>query len=411
MKILVVCQWFPPEYAPIGVMLHELAQDLAENGYEVTIITGFPNHPSGIVFGGYRKQLFLEERVGNVRIIRCYLYTSPRKTFLRRVMNYLTFAAASFWAALRLERQDLLFMVSPPLSNGLIALLLRKLRGLPYVFNIQDIYPDAAVSAGIIRNGLLIRLLQRLERAIYHNASGIAVISDGFRDNLFGKGVATDKVGVIYNWIDTNEIVPLPKETAFAREHDLAGKFVVLYSGTIGLISGAEILVECAARMTDCDDVVFLFVGEGVVKDRIQEEAAARSLRNVRFLPFQPRNLLSEVQSVADVSVVTLKKGKGMTSVPSKVLGYMAGARPVVASVDLESDTATLVRRAGCGLVVPPENAEELCAAIRELYEDRARAAACGRSGRLFLENNCGRSRITGQYVRFFEKCAAGGAP
>jgi putative colanic acid biosynthesis glycosyltransferase WcaI len=400
MKLTIICQWFPPEYAPIGVMLKELAQDLIKKGHEVTVITGFPNHPSGVVYGGYEKSLFAREEYEGIRIIRCYLYTSPEKTFFRRLLNNVSFALTSFIAAWLLPRQDLLFMVSPPLTNGFMALLLKKLKGLPFVFNVQDIYPDAAIAAGVLRNRWLIAVAGRLEKAVYREAATVAVISEGFRQNLIAKGVPAYKISMIYNWIDSRELVPLPKDNSFSQQHGIVDKFVVLYSGTIGLISGAEVLLEAAERLKAHDDILFLFVGEGVVKDRLVQGAGRRNLDNTMFLPFQPRELLSELQSSADISVVTLLRNKGKSSVPSKVLGYMAAARPVIISADIDSETARFVESAGGGICIGPEDALGLTEAILRLYHDRTTAAQMGRNGRLFVTSHCDRAIITSEYEK-----------
>lgn len=402
MKILIICQWYPPEYAPIGVMLKELADDLTGKGHNVTVVTGFPNHPNGVLFPGYKKSLFNVERDAGVTLIRCYLYTSPKKTFFRRLLNYLSFAVFSFIVVMRMERQDVLFVVSPPLTNGLIALAIKKLKGLKFVFNVQDIYPDAAISTGVIKNQLLVRFLKKLELKIYGAASSTAVISEGFKENLIAKGVPDSKVWVINNWIDTNEITPMHKDNKFAREYGLTDKFVVFYSGTIGMISGADILLDCAERLAYVEDVLFLFVGEGVVKEKIKEDAEKRQLKNVQFLPLQPREILSDVQSSADVSVVTLLKGKGKTSVPSKVLGYMAAARPVIASVDSDSDTKKTIEKADCGICVDAEDVQGLTEAIMHLYNDRLKAEELGKNGREFLTTHCDRKTITDRYEKLF---------
>lgn len=407
MKVVIICQWFPPEYAPIGVMLHELAQDITNKGHKLTIITGFPNHPAGVLFEGYKKKLFMEEMAGGVKTIRCYLYTSPIKTFSRRILNYLTFALTSFVAALRLEKQDILFMVSPPLTNGVVALILSKLKGFNFVLNVQDIYPDAAISASIIKSRLLIKWLKKIELTIYRAATKVTVISEGFKENLLEKGVPESKISVIYNWIDTEEITPVPKDNNFARQHGLTDKFVVLYSGTIGMISGADILLHCAERISAIEDILILFVGEGVIKERIIKNAEKRRLKNVQFLPLQPREILSEVQSSSDVSVVTLLKGKGKASVPSKVLGYMAAAKPVLASVDVNSDTKKIIEKARCGICVDAEDAQGLTDAILQLYNDRHKAKALGLNGREFLLKHCERRDITGQYERLFLSISA----
>ena len=405
MKIVMICQWFPPEHAPIGVMLSEMAEDLIQKGHSVSIITGFPNHPEGIVFKGYNKKIFNKEDESGLKIIRCYLYTSPKKTFLRRAANYLSFAMSSFVAAMCMEKHDVLLMVSPPLSNGLIAIALKKIKKLRFVFNVQDIYPDAAISTEIIKNPFLIKVLMKLEQIIYHEAKSVSLISEGFKNNLLAKGVPEEKINVIENWIDTNEIVPMNKHNDFSIKHELIDKFVILYSGTIGIISGAEIIIDCAKNLSDYEDILFLFVGEGIVKDEIRKKVNQLSLKNIKFLSFQPRKLLSEVQSCSDVSVLTLAKDKGKTSVPSKILGYMAAARPVVASIDESSDTHRLINEAKCGICVEPGNADNLSDIILTLYHDRHLAEQLGRNGREFLMNNCGRKKITSQYEKMFLEC------
>ncbi len=409
MRLAILCQWYPPEPAPIGIMLRELAQDLTVRGHEVAVVTGFPNHPAGLVHDAYRgKGFFVKEASDGIEINRCYLRASPKRTIANRLANFLSFSASSLVALLRMKRPDVLLVVSPPLSNGLVALVVSRIRGIRFVFNVQDIYPDAAIAMGVIRNRLLIRVLRKVERAIYRSARMITVISPGFRENLLGKGVPDRAIAVIHNWLDSREIVPMAKDNEFSRRHGLRDKYVVLYSGTIGMISGAEILVGCAERLAYLKDMLFLFVGEGVSKDRIMREARTRNLGNVKFLPLQDRSLLSSVLSSADVSVVTLRKGAGRSSVPSKVLGYMAAGRPIVASVDPESDTRKMIDRAGCGICVPPEDEMTLANALVALYRDARKAGAMGDSGRRFLADTLDRRHVTAQYEDVLVGCTRG---
>lgn len=405
LKAVFICQYYPPEQAPIGVMLRELSRDLAENGHQVTVVTGFPNHPSGRVFPGFKRRLFSTSREGGVKVIRCWLHVSPSKTVFRRLLNFISFGISSFLAVLFFEKPDLILAVSPPLSNGITAMLLKGIKNCRYIFNVQDIYPDAAVNAGVVRDSLLIGFFQKLEKAIYRKARKVTVISEGFKENLIRKGVSSGKVEIIYNWIDASEIVPQPRENEFALKQGLKGKFVVLYSGTIGIISGAEIILECAQKLKNSPDIVFLMVGEGVVKDRIQIAAAQRGLDNIRMLPFQPREILSQVLSSANLAVLTLQKNRGKSSVPSKVLGYMAAARPVAASLDQDSDTARFLERAGCGICVPAEDAKALTEAILNLYHDPNRRLKLGQNGREFLLKYGERKVGTAQYQELMEEC------
>jgi colanic acid biosynthesis glycosyl transferase WcaI len=404
-RAVFICQYYPPEQAPIGVMIRELAGDMVKNGHQVTVVTGFPNHPAGIIFPGYSRRLVSVSWDGGVKLIRCFLHISPRKTIFGRLLNFASFGITSFLAVLFLEKPDLMLVVSPPLSNGLTAMMLKGLKGCRYIFNVQDIYPDAAVSGGVVKHRGLIGLLTKLEMAIYQRSHKVTVISEGFKENLILKGIDPAKIDIIYNWIDASEIGPQPRENDFSLKQGLAGKFVVLYSGTIGVISGAEIIIECALRLNHHPDILFLLVGEGVVKERIRKAASQKGLNNIQFLPFQPREILSEVLSSADITMVTLGKNKGKSSVPSKILGYMAAAKPVLASLDLDSDTARLIDRAQCGICVSAEDADSLSAAISSMYDDPVRIGKLGQNGREYLLKYCERKSATAQYRKLMEEC------
>ncbi len=404
-KAVIICQYYPPEQAPIGVMLKELAEDLAKDGHRVTVITGFPNHPLGKIFPGYNRKLFSNSVEGGVKVTRCWLHVSPKKTVFNRLLNFISFGISSFWAVLFFEKPDLILAVSPPLSNGITAMLLKGIKNCRYIFNVQDIYPDAAVNAGVVRDSRLISIFQKLELSIYRQARKVTVISEGFKENLALKGVPSGKIDIIYNWIDASEIAPQPRENDFSLKQGLKDKFVVLYSGTIGVVSGAEIMLECAQSLKDHPGIIFLMVGEGVVKDRIKAEAQYRGLDNIRMLPFQPREILSQVLSSADLTVLTLQKNRGKSSVPSKVLGYMAAARPVAASLDADSDTARFINLAGCGICVPAGDAKGLTGTILSLYNDPAHRHRLGQNGREFLLKYCDRKTATHRYQQLIEEC------
>lgn len=405
MKIGLVCQYFPPEVAPIGVMLSELATDLGRAGHEVTVFTGYPNHPEGRLFDGFKRRFpghTCRAREG-YRIRRNWIYINRSKKPFSRVLNYLSFALFA-GVSCAASRQDVYLLVSPPLSNVVLGMFMR-LVGLRYILNIQDIYPDAAVTAGMIRNKLLIRALVGLESAGYHFAKHITVISAGFARNLQDKGVPRSKISTIPNWIDLEEITPRSRINPFSTVHALSDKFTVLYSGTIGLVSGAEIVLDLAKLLASESDIVVMIVGEGVVKARLEAEARRQGLPNVRFAPFQPRSALGDVLASASVGLVTLKPGHGRNSVPSKILGYLAAERPVIASVDPDSDTWNFVDESRCGVCVCPGDASGLASAVRRLAADSELAGQLGRNGRRYLERNLARHTITAEYEKCLRQC------
>lgn len=398
MRIGIICQYFPPEVAPIGVMVKELAEDLGNEGHAITIFTGFPNHPQGTIHSGYRLKFGGEdEQIScGVTVRRNWLYITSSKSFFPRVLNYGSFALSTMISAI-LRRQDVYLIISPPLSNFFIGILLRVL-GRRYVLNVQDIYPDAAVAVGVLRNSVFIDILKRFECLAYRMADMVTVISKGFRANLIAKGVPDEKLMVISNWINLEEIQPQPKTNSFSIHQEIHDRFVVLYSGTIGHVSGAEIISEVAQLLSDEEAIVLMIIGEGVVKSQLQTEAEARRLNNLRFLPYQPRQVLPELLSSASVGLVTLKPGHGGNSVPSKILGYLAAGRPVIASVDPESDTWAFVEDADCGICVPPGDPVALSDAIRRLNRDPELVRRLGQNGRDYLEENLSRKEVTRLY-------------
>lgn len=405
MKIVLVSQWYPPEQAPIGYMIRDLAQALVTRGYEVTVITGFPNHPSGVVFGGYRKKWRLKETLDGVVVWRMYLSTSVSRSKLSRILTFLSFTVSSAWALLVHQKPDLVFSVFQPLSVGVTLPLITALRGSKLVLNVQDLHPDAPVRLGLIRNPILIGLLRKVERFGYRSSDGLAVICEQFRSHC--NIIAGDKtrIAVIPNWIDLNEILPgarmngLRKELGLSSEH-----IVILFAGTIGFVANSEIIITVADLLRDsAPNVRFVFIGEGPAVASLKRLATEARLSSVVFAPFQPRERLSEVQAISDISLLTMGLGQGRTSVPSKLLGYMAAARPVIAAVDKDSETAALVLNANCGMVTPSDDPFELARTISALIYKPVERQNLGVNGRTYLEKNFAKEKIVSDYIDFFD--------
>jgi colanic acid biosynthesis glycosyl transferase WcaI len=407
MNISIVTQWFPPEHAPIGYMLKELAEELACQGHHVTVITGFPNHPGGVLFPGYTKSWRHEELLGNVRVVRTWLFTSPARSFLSRVLTFLTFTVTSSLSVFRHPGPDLIFAVFQPLTLGLTLPVVAKLRGSRLVLNVQDLHPDALVTTGVLTNRGAIALLRRLETFGYRRARALVVICDGFRDHVVRHGARSDRVAVIGNWIDTEAVAPGDRNNAVRSElGGTSDSFIALYAGTIGHASGAEVVVDAARLLHEEPAIRIAFVGDGPLVPILKTRAESFALRNLAFLPFQPRERLSLVQACCDVAIVSLRPGQGRLSIPSKVLGYMAAARAVIASVDEDSETARLIERAGCGVVVRPGDAQALAGAIRTLWTDPRRLAQLGYRGREYAVKHCAKRSVTQKYAEFLSAVA-----
>lgn len=438
MRILVINQHFHPEVASSAQILTELCEDIVKNGHQVTVITGRPSYrrreeitevldegreksesrrppPEGRMFRLLLKVLphWLIEwsDTFGIDIVRVYNY-APRLRegpwrYVQRMAQYLTFFLSSLPVALILPAHDVaLYLSTPPLLNGITANLLKVAKGTPNVMNTQDLYPDVAVRLGVLNNRLIIALCHLLERYLYRSASRIVPIGAKMAQYIEAKGTPSSKIEVIPNWMDTDLVHPMGKNTPFSLEHRLVDKFVVIYSGNIGLSQGLENVVEAANLTRDLKDILYLFIGGGANLDSLKRLVDEYELANVKFLPYQPKERLSESLSAADVHLLPLKKGLSMFAVPSKVYGIMASARPFIASVDDDSEIATIVEEAGCGVRIDPENPSALAQAVHSLYYDRGRLDRFGKNGRAYLERRVTRSICVGMYLNILSQTA-----
>lgn len=397
MRLLDICHVFPPEHAPAGVQAHDFAEDLTRMGHDVTVLTGWPNHPGGRLHPGWKVRFREVSRTdAGFTVVRCGHSIQRGFRMLSRLCYYLTFAVSTFVSGLLCGRPDVVFCESTPIFGPVAALLLARLRGVKFVYRIHDVHPEAALNAGLIRDGFTYRLLRGLDTWICRRSDLVLPLTEGMRRCLLARGLPTDRVVVARQWFDGAKVTPGARDNPWRHAQDIpTDQFVVLYAGTIGYISGAQVVVEAAALLRHRPDILFLFVGDGPVKEECRKLAEARGLTQVRFLPFQPAEMLSQVQSTADVGLVTLLDRSGDTSVPSKVHGYTAAGRPVIASVRADSATAETVSEGGFGTVVPPGDAGGLANAIVALADDRQTAARLGSNARRFFASRFDRAAGT----------------
>ena len=398
MRIAILCEYAYPELSSTAVLYQQLGEDLARHEHEIDYITCFPSYPYGRVYRGYRRKPWAREWVNGVHLLRLWsTFSRRRKNILSRLAEQITFTVGATLAACVL-RADLVMAVSPPLFLGVPAWLLARRWRAPLILNIMDIYPDTVVNLGYIRPGLLVSLMARLEQWTYAHSDRIVVLSEEFRQNLLKKGVDPDKIKILPPWVDTDEIRPIDRENSFRRRHGLDGNFVAMFAGNIGYTSGLHCALQLAAALRDWKEFRLLIVGEGVMREDLQREVTERQLSNVSFLAFQPREILPEMLAAASVHLVTLAPGASLTSVPSKVYHAMAAGRPVLAVSSRQSALAAVVRDARCGLVVEPEDAAGMVAALQGLRADPQRAESMGQSGRRYVERHASREKISRTY-------------
>jgi colanic acid biosynthesis glycosyl transferase WcaI len=409
MKVLLLTLYFEPDIAANAVIMTELAEELANLGHDVTVVTSMPHYGDNQVWPEYRGKLQVRETFKGLDVRRVYLYVpQDKENLLGRLFNYATFNTLSTIAGTFAGGYDVVLAPSPPLTNGLAAFLISRLRGVPYVYNVQDIYPDVAIRLGVLTNPWVIAFFRWMERFVYDKAAAVSVLSEGFRRNLLDKGVPDDKIAVIPNFVDVDFIHPLPRHNDFSKAQGLDEKFVLLFAGNVGMSQGLGKVLDAAHLLEDREDILFLIVGNGTAKPGLQDYAEELGLENVRFLSFQPREDLPEMYASSDVCLVPLRKGVATDSVPSKLLTITAAGRPLIASVDRDSDTYRFVEKAECGLWVEPENPDALTEAILTLYHDPDRRERLGRNGREYVEARYTPQVVARQYASLLERTAEG---
>lgn len=390
LRALFLTQWFDPE--PGAIRGLPLAAWLQARGVEVEVLTGFPNYPGGKIYPGYRIQPWARETMQGVPVLRVALYPSHDTSAVRRIANYSTFAlSASVLGTFLVREADVAFVYHPPPTVALPAIVLRALRGIPFVYHIADMWPESAVESGMFGEGSLRRIAARAIGSwctfAYGRAGAITVLSPGFKQLLIERGVPAEKVHVIYNWCDENLFQPRPRNEALAAELGLDGKFNVVYAGNLGIFQGLETVVRAATRVRDLADVQFVFVGTGQREEPLKQLAEEIGATNVRFIGRRQLDEMPPINDLADVLLVHLRDLPFFAAtVPSKTQVSLAAGRPVLMAVG--GDAAQIVREAGAGCVVPPEDAGAMAKAVRELHAMPAseRAALAARGRRYYLD-------------------------
>jgi colanic acid biosynthesis glycosyl transferase WcaI len=408
MKLLILCPHYAPDVAPTGEVMTSIATALADLGHELHIVTSLPWYRDHRVEPGWEGRLWRTERTSWGRITRLHPFPTDKTNIPARAVAFAGFTGFATLAALFTRgRPDAVMVMSPPLPLGVAGWLAAATRRAPFVFNIQDVFPDVAVELGAITDRRVIAAASWLERFLYRRADAVTVLSDDLRDNVAAKlrGRRPERVVVIPNFVDTERIAPAPSDNDYRREHDLSGRTVVMYAGNVGLSQSLGLVVEAARRHRGRDEVVFVINGGGSALERLREQAAG--LENLRFVPMQPRERLPEVLAAGDLHLVPLRRGLARSSVPSKLYSILAAGRPVLASVDAGTEVATTIERAGAGVAVEPEDPDAFCAALDDLLADPDRRAEMGRSGRAFVEGWVSPAAVGASYERLFERVAA----
>lgn len=382
MKIFVLGINFYPEPIGISVYTTEMCEHLTKAGHGVTVFTAFPYYPQWCVLQQYKKRFFVTENYQGITIRRSFLYVPKKVTTASRVLHELSFIISSFFNMLLSGRPDILITVSPPLGLGLVAYIISKIKKVPFIFHIQDLQPDTAAELGMLRNKVFLRLLYVIEKFIYIQATKVCVISKKMGEKVISKGVKQEKVVLFPNWVDAELIKPLPRINKFRDENKLENRFVVLYSGNIGIKEGLNNVLEVAVMTRDNKDIVYAIAGNGVYRKELVRKYEELRLKNVVFLPVQSKEMLPYMLSAADVCLIPQQKSVTDMVMPSKLLAIMSSGKPVVAGANVGSELYSVINNSCCGITVEPENTKQMMDAIMKIYADPERGKDCGRKGR-----------------------------
>lgn len=399
--LVVLVPHFAPDTAPTGEVITRIVDEFAAAGRRVHVVTALPWYRTHSIEPGWSGRLVRREKTEWGSVIRVHPFPGKSKSnLLRRALGFVGFSVVAgvctLFAGGIHRRPAAVISMSPPLTLGLTGWLAARLRLTRCVFNIQDVFPDAAVETGAITNRRIIAVARWLERVSYHRSDAVVVLSDDLRDNVTAKVAPrhASRVHVIPNFVDADRIVPLDRATAYRRELGIGDETVVMYAGNVGYSQSLTMMIDAARALPD---VTFVINGDGAA--RADLESAAAGLANIRFAGYQPRERVGEVLASGDIHVVPLRAGLGAVSVPSKTYSILAAARPVVAAIDPGTEVTRILALAGAGVAVPPDSPDEFIEALRAMVSDPQGAVAMGRSGRQWVETHVSPAAVANSYL------------
>jgi glycosyltransferase involved in cell wall biosynthesis len=410
-KILYVSQYFPPEMGAPAARVAELSRYWARDGHDVTVLTGFPNHPTGTVPPEYRgklRRLVMREEVDGVKVVRTWLLPFPNRKAYERILNYSSFCLSAAATGLFLSRPDVVIGTSPQLLVGLSGWWLARIKRVPFIFEVRDLWPESLVAVGMgSPDSFLHRTLGKIAGFLYRRSDRVVVVTPAFQDHLVEHWhLAQEKISIIENGVETDLFRPEAVDPELRRSLGAEGKFVACYIGTMGMAHGLETLVDAATALREtAPHILFLLVGEGAEKERILALVRSRGLSNVQFVGQQPRERIPAYINASEACLVLLKKTELFkTVIPTKLLEFMACARPVILGVD--GQARKIVEDAQAGIFVEPENTATLTAALTRLAASPGLCASLGASGRRHVLQHFSRQQTAQAYLAVLRNIA-----
>jgi glycosyltransferase involved in cell wall biosynthesis len=410
MRILFLSPYFPPEMGAPSARVSELARHWAQAGHDVTVLTGFPNQPNGVVPPEYRKamrRLVLTEDYFGARVERTWLIPTPNRKPWERIANYASYCVSALLRGLFLPKPEVIIGTSPQMLAAVAGLWLAKLRRVPFILEVRDLWPESLIGVGLASSKHpLYRLIGKLAKMLYRHSDHVVVVSPAFKDHLHRYwDIPLDRMSIVVNGVEQDLFSPGEPDQRLLSELGLAGKFVVSYIGTLGSALGASTILQAAELLRHLPEIAFLLVGDGADRERIERQVRDKKLRNLQLLPQQPRSAVPSFIVSSKVCLVVLRDAEVFkTVIPTKMLEFMSCGRPVVVAV--QGQAQEIVEAAQAGLCVPPEDPRALAAAVERLYRDEAEHERLGRNGRNYVARYFSREQTARDYIAVLQRVA-----
>lgn len=411
MKILYLSQYFPPEMGAPAARVSELSRYWVKAGHDVTVLTGFPNYPSGVVHPEYRaklRRLIMREDIDGIRVERTWLAALPNRKTWERVLNYASFTASAALRGTLLGCPEIVIASSPQLLQCLAGLWIAKLKRVPFVFEVRDLWPESlTVDADSRLNQRVRTVLRRIAELLYDRSRHIVVVTPAFKKHIIEEyNVDPQKISIVMNGVEPNLFTSCVETDSVIEEFQLRDRFVVSFIGVLGYAHGLQTVAYAAARLQESrPEVLLLLVGDGADKSNVQELCMKMGLKNIRIIGQQPRSKIPALMRASSVGMVLLKKSEVFkTVIPTKMLEFMACGRPVILGVG--GQARELVEQADCGVCIPPEEPASLAAAIELLYNDPELRSRFGRNGRDYVVRHHSREQTASDYISLLERVA-----
>lgn len=406
MKIVVISHYFPPEIGAPSARLYEMSKRWVELGNEVSVVTCFPNHPTGVIPEEYKGVKYKLENMDGIQVHRNYVYATPNKGFIKKTLGHISFMFSSVvFSMKKIDRPDVIITSSPTFFSIFSGYWYSLRKKADFVLEIRDLWPAAMIELGVLKEGLITRVLEKMELFFYRKSNKLIVVTQSFKDNVVNRGINGDKVHVITNGVNQNLFFPKEKNQELLSKYNLQDKFVISYVGAHGISQNLRTILEVAKIFRSYKNIGFILVGEGAEKDKLKQIASEEELSNVQFIDGQPKELISNFYNSSDLCLIPLKKIEIFkTFIPSKMFEIMACGVPIVAS--LEGEAAQILKSSNAAAVVQPDNPDEIAKVIQELIDDKEKYNQMKISGPKFVEKYYSRDKLAEKYLELIKNAA-----